>query len=160
MSITSRAIVALDLTRRAGLPLDDPATTPPTIRRTRARIARHVGALLGVDPGHVHVGGDPARGMIEPGHLVTVHDPDRPDAPPLRLIPETGDEELFLLLGPCPMCDHEVPVAPIGGLVDLALHRERHGVAPDDRPDDWPGPVPLEFDLDPGHARDCALRAH
>lgn len=150
MNITDRCAAALDLRRRTGLPLDDPATTPTHLRRYRARIARHVTAMLGVDPASVHVGDDPARGTIAPGHLVTVQD-DLGTL--LRFIPETGDDELFLLLRPCPRCDGEVPVARVAGLVDLGRHLER-----DADPDDRPGPMPVEFELDPGHATDCDLR--
>lgn len=154
MSLALRAADALAHARTAGRPR---AVTAP-VRRARARIARHVVAMLGVDPGHVRVLDDPARphGAM-PGHLITVDDPTDP-AGGLRLIPETGDEVLFCLLGPCPDCGGEVPLAPIGDLVDLGLHHERWTRALGGDPDDaWPDPLPAEFDLDPGHHADCAI---
>ena len=120
MTIRERAAAALVRAREAGVPV--PGTDPPYRRRLRAALARDIATLLAVPTTHVVVGDDPIRcyGGV-PGQLITVHDPDDPDAV-LRLLPETGNTGTgggaYLLLDNCPGCSgnpHSTGQVPTAG---------------------------------------------
>jgi len=123
--LAQRATRALHLARAADPDHTDRDTSQPT-RRLRAHQARELAALLGVDPGHVIATADPNRAYGSyPGHLLTIT-----DTTTYRFIPELGTDTVFYLLGPCPGCGAEVPVADIAQLADLGHHLTAGSPAP------------------------------
>jgi hypothetical protein len=120
----------------------------------RVRIGRQVAVMFDLDPACVQVRADPVcqYGGVS-GHLVVVDDPDDPHTV-LRLVPENGDEILFLLLGPCPHCGGEVPsLRSLASPTSVCTWSAGGALA--DPEHDRPNPVPAEVDLDPGHRDDC-----
>lgn len=134
-----------------------PGSPDAHLQRHRARIARHIVAMLGVPPSHVHVSDDADRHYsTHPGDLVTVHDPHDPNRR-YRFVPEPSHGGLFYLLDDCPLCDsNTVPVAVIATLHDLAHYLAAAGRLTAHGIDDATAPeVPAAFYGDTGHRPGC-----
>lgn len=109
-------------------------------RETRARLARTLALILGIDPVTVVATQDPNLPRL--GHLFTVTDGDTT----YQFVPAIEHEGIFYLLGPCPECGAEVPIAEITQLADLGQHLAGHA------------PPPTEFNdhrWDPNHHPTC-----
>lgn len=121
MPLAHRAARALTNARAADPHHRNREDSYPT-RRLRARMARELAAILGVDPVTVTATADPDRSYGGyPGHLLTVID----NEVTYRFVPTGGfSEDGFCLLGPCPGCGSEVPVAEINQLADLGHYLE------------------------------------
>lgn len=151
--ITEAASAALDV----NLTTDPERNDPPTVLRRRARLVRHIVAMLGVPPSHVRVTDDPHRFHgTHPADLVTVYDPD-PTGLRYRFNPEPSHGGLFYLLDDCPMCESDaVPVAVIATLHDLGRYLGAMGRLTAHGIDDATAPdTPTAFYGDPGHRPGC-----
>ena len=119
----------------------------------RARVARTLATALNLPVDRVLVTDDPhrtypARTGPVPGDLITVTDPGT--ATLWRFIPDdTTPGEAWLLLGRCPRCATEFPVARIATLADLGDHLDL------DTPPVWPVPDTTDHHPDSG----CTGRA-
>lgn len=116
-------------------------------RRTahRRALAHAFAAAYGLDVTDVVVTDDPARcyGTWR-GFLITVTD----NGQDFTFLPVPGTDGIFLILGPCPGCDRQVPLADASDLP--ALGRYLDAIADDTEP-----PRPAEFDDDPAHVTSC-----
>lgn len=142
-SVVERAKAAARQARAA-----DPhiAQRVPDHSRTayRRRIARAFADNYGLDPSDVIVTDDPNRTYgTWRGVLITITDADRSFA----FIPAFGSEEVFVIVGPCPGCFGDVPLADASDLAAFGIYL--------DTADDGDGPRPPEFRHDPGHAPTC-----
>lgn len=137
----------------------DPDTRDPMqVLRRRARLVRHMVAMLGVSPGQVRVTDDPQRCYgTHPADLVAVRDPD-PGGQRYVFMPEPSHGGLFYLLDECPLCDGEsVPVAVVATLRDLGRYLGAMGRLTDHGIDDATAPdTPLAFYGDIGHRPGCS----
>jgi hypothetical protein len=120
--LAARAIAAAIATDAAR------GTSPKPVQHWRAAhqrsVARMLSVILGVDPVDITIRDDPDRDYGSwNGVLAVVVDPGHRS---WRFIDIPGVEDVFLLLGSCPSCGGEVPVADIAELGDLG----RHLVAP------------------------------
>lgn len=156
MSIAERAAAAHMLLRQSARRLPVEEFLAADIARTIGRLA----ALLGIDPAQVRPEGGWTR-VVRRGAPIVLHatDPDDPDRTyRFSYRDPLFDDEPFHLLGPCPRCGAQVPLAEIVRLADLgafltdgpALIPER-GHVPDTYPD--------EFDGHPAHRSTCRFRA-
>ena len=99
-------------------------TPPKPIPYWRAnhqrRRARMLSVILGVDPADITITDDPDRDHGNwCGVLAVVVDTARRS---WRFIDVPGVDDVFQLLGSCPGCGGEVPVAQIAELADLGRH--------------------------------------
>lgn len=93
---------------------------------------------------------------VDVADLVLVDDPVRAEWHAVRVLLATiertyqflvlpGTCNVFLVLGPCPACGAEVPVAEASDLATFGHYLDA----------DHPLPTPLEYAYDPGHRSDC-----
>lgn len=136
-SLSTRALRAYQQATAAD-PSYGSGALPERIRRLRARSVRDLAELLGLDPARVVAIDDPIRGDDLPGHLLIATDPkpipedrwsdhqgkvavDGAGYRRYRFSPNRAEPGTFHLLGACPGCGAEVPVAVITQLADLGL---------------------------------------
>jgi hypothetical protein len=145
MRLAYRASAAATRRAAAAAANGDPAGRDRTWRDFAARCARNLGTVLGVDPIDITAQPDPARrdpsGMW-PGVLLRVTDPE--DSSEYLFIPETGFQDVFLALLPCPTCGLPVPWVRVAEIADLGEFLTSRGWIFDQA-----------FWTDPGHARGC-----
>ncbi|WP_166028971.1 hypothetical protein [Streptomyces chilikensis] len=119
--------------------------------RTRLRLA----AALGIGLDRIETQPDGIRRRIFPGEpiIATVKCPASGDTYTFLARNPLYDDEPFELLGPCPECGGEVPLADIRHLADLGtyLARAPFTTRDTDRPDSFPE----TFQEDAGHTTDC-----
>jgi hypothetical protein len=171
MTLTDRARHAAEATRQADPGGFDTRFADPIAWKARARYAINLAVMLGIDPADVTVRDDPDRryGARYPVPLLHVPDTSRTGSGELPgdgspagwwFIPETGDRDSFLALGPCPACGGQVPVARIASIADLGDLIGRDLGRWDDPAAPASDRLPIEFDGDPGHHPGCPHHDH
>lgn len=153
MSIATRATAAYRLAQqqRGHLSPED------RIAADTARVVGQLASLLGVDPRLVR----PERVQdrrslpLEPV-ILHVSDPDEAQLGyTFSYLDPSYDDESFFLLGPCPLCSADVPLAEIRGLADLGGFL---ATGPEPLPADGgmpPDSYPDAFDEHPAHLPNC-----
>lgn len=149
-SLAERAHVALAYLDLA------PALSPygPYRGEDHARTAVRLAAALGIELGQITTIPDTLRRRSLPGQSVIAE----------VTCADTGDTYTFLarnprfddpfeLLGPCPECGGQVPLANIRHLADLGTYLTRAPLTLQDI--DRPDTFPYTFPTDPGHTRRC-----
>ncbi|MEU5437164.1 hypothetical protein AB0G73_27820 [Streptomyces sp. NPDC020719] len=124
-----------------------------------ARAAVRLAALLGIDPVHVRPYHDWNHLTLPLAPLTLIaSDPDDPQRSySFSYRDPLYEDESFLLLGPCPVCGADVPLAEIVSLADLGVFLAD---GPASLPDAGTPPrsYPREFDRHPGHSSACRFR--
>ncbi|BCL28525.1 hypothetical protein GCM10017557_33840 [Streptomyces aurantiacus] len=152
VTIASRAASANDYVRQH--------SAHPLISRQKAadiaRAAVRLAGLLGIDP--VNVRPDRSWNYLSlPLAPLTLHasDPDDPQQVYTFSCRDPWyDDEPFFLLGPCPVCGAEVPLAEIRSLADVGAFLT-HGPEPLPEHSAPPCSYPDAFDRHPAHTSQC-----
>jgi hypothetical protein len=145
MRLAQRASTAATRRAAAIAATPDPAARERNWREFAARCARHLAAVLGIDPIDITAMPDPARrdgSGLWPGVLLRVNDPE--DSSEYLFIPAPGHEDVFLALLPCPTCGVPVPWVRVAEIADLGEFLAARGWVFD--PAFW---------VDPAHAPGC-----
>lgn len=114
--------------------------TTPHHTAYRRRVAAAFSAAFGVDIADIVLVDDPLRAEW---HAVRIELATPEQA--LHFLAMPGTSNVFLILGPCPRCGHDVPIAETSDLPALGTYLDTT----------CPMPRPLEYAYDPGHAADC-----
>ncbi|MEV1083468.1 hypothetical protein AB0I98_35515 [Streptomyces sp. NPDC050211] len=155
MSIAERAAAAHRLLQKRTIELPISPYTAADITRAAGRLA----ALLGIDPAQVRPR-DNWNHITLPVVPLTLYASD-PDDPGTQYTFSYGDplydDEPFLLMGPCPVCDAAVPLAEVRSLADLGAFLT---TGPEPLPENHvlPSSYPDEFDQHPAHTSQCPYR--
>ncbi|QHA07854.1 hypothetical protein GQF42_35260 [Streptomyces broussonetiae] len=120
-----------------------------------ARIAVRLAAALGLGLDQVTTEPDWLRRRTTPGEpvLATATCPETNEKYVFLARFPIYDDEAFELLGPCPECSGQVPLALVRHLADLGTHLARPPLTPGDTPQ--PDTVPDTFGVDEGHTSPC-----
>jgi hypothetical protein len=156
MTIAERAEAAHALLRQSARRLPVQEYLAADIARTIGRLA----ALLGIDPAQVRPDGGWTR-IVRRGAPIVLQatDPDDPDRTyTFSYRDPLFDDEPFHLLGPCPQCGAQVPLAEIVRLADLGAFLA-DGPAPIPAGGHVPDTYPEEFEGHPSHRSTCGFRA-
>ncbi|RPE38661.1 hypothetical protein EDD90_1581 [Streptomyces sp. Ag109_O5-1] len=121
-----------------------------------ARTAVRLAAALGLDLDQITTAPDPLRRRTTPGEpvLATATCPDTSEKYVFLTRFPIYEDEPFELLGPCPECSGQVPLATIRHLADLGTHLTRPPLTPEDP--EHPHTLPDTFASDEGHASTCS----
>lgn len=120
-----------------------------------ARTAVRLAAALALDLGQITTAPDWLRRRTTPGEpvLATATCPETGEAYAFLARFPIYEDEAFELLGPCPECAAQVPLAAIRHLADLGTHLARQPLAPDDIP--HTDTLPDTFTRDEAHTDAC-----
>lgn len=123
---------------------DNRDSTPHRVAYRR-RVASAFACAFGVDVADVVVTDDPVRAEWLAARV------SLPTAgQTYQFIALPGTSNVFLVLGPCPDCGRDVPVAETADLPAFGCYVDAT----------HPLPPPLEFGYDPGHAAGCQRPLH
>ncbi|MZG16175.1 hypothetical protein GTY44_22250 [Streptomyces sp. SID5914] len=120
-----------------------------------ARTAVRLAAALGLGLDQITTAPDWLRRRTTPGEpvLATATCPDTNEKYVFLARFPIYDDEAFELLGPCPECSGQVPLAEVRHLADLGMHLARPPFTPEDLA--RTGTVPDSFSGDEGHTSAC-----
>ncbi|MFD4409260.1 hypothetical protein ACFWOX_35355 [Streptomyces sp. NPDC058467] len=120
-----------------------------------ARTAVRLAAVLGLGLDQISTAPDLVRRRTTPGEpvLATATCPDTNETYVFLARSPIYDDEAFELLGPCPECSGQVPLALIRHLADLGTSLARPPLAAEDVPHTTT--VPDTFTRDEGHTSTC-----
>ena len=120
-----------------------------------ARTAVRLAAALGLGLDQITTAPDPLRRRTTPGEpvLATATCPDTTEKYVFLARFPIYEDEPFELLGPCPECSGQVPLATIRHLADLGTHLTRPPLTPEDLA--HPNTLPDTFASDEGHTSTC-----
>ncbi|MFF3919462.1 hypothetical protein ACFYZB_39750 [Streptomyces sp. NPDC001852] len=120
-----------------------------------ARTAVRLAAALGLGLDQITTAPDWLRRRTIPGEpvLATATCPDTNEQYVFLARFPIYDDEPFELLGPCPECSGQVPLALVRHLADLGTHLARPPLRPGDIPE--VDTVPDTFGVDEGHTSTC-----
>lgn len=120
-----------------------------------ARTAVRLAAALGLGLDQITTAPDWRRRGTTPGEpvLATATCPDTNEKYVFLARFPIYDDEAFELLGPCPECSAQVPLATVRHLADLGTYLARPPLTPEDVA--HTNTAPDTFADDQGHTRDC-----
>ncbi|AOR31026.1 hypothetical protein BFF78_08205 [Streptomyces fodineus] len=121
-----------------------------------ARTAVRLAAALGLSLNHIATAPDWQRRRTTPGEpvLATATCPDTNEKYVFLARFPIYDDEPFELLGPCPECSSQVPLATVRHLADLGTHLALPPLRPEDIA--HTNTVPDTFTGDEGHTSTCS----
>ncbi|MEU2263623.1 hypothetical protein ABZ557_25865 [Streptomyces sp. NPDC019645] len=125
-----------------------------------ARTAVRLAAILGIGLDHITTAPDSLRRRTHPGEpvIATATCPDTAESHTFLARNPHYDDEPFELLGTCPECAGQVPLAEVRHLADFGAHLAQ---APLTRATlEKPDALPDTFATDPGHTRACRFGDH